>query len=359
LDPLRLRFDDTTLEGNLRLPSFEGPKVRYRLSLDTIDLDRYLPPKEKSVEGKQAPAPQAATPGQAAAGAAAELPLESLRRLDLDGTLTIGELKAFQLRSRNITLTTRASGGKIRLHPASAELYEGKYEGDFRLDVRGRQPAFSMNEKVIAIQAGPLLRDLTGKAAMTGRGEVQVKLTGKGLDPEQIKPTLNGHLSLSFRDGAIAGIDIPRMIREAQARLKGQTLPAANGPGQTDFTSLTATAAVKEGVLLNDDLRLQSPLLRAAGRGKVDLPRNRIDYLLTVKLVGTLEGEGGKPMESLRGLAIPLRIQGPLPSPRYRVELDRVLKKTVERKVRKRLEKHLLPQLQKRFGDRLEGLFGR
>jgi len=307
--------------------------------------------------------PPPATPGQAAAGAAAALPLEPLRKLDLDGTLTVGQLKAFGLRSRNVTITTKASQGRIRVHPATAELYEGKYEGDLRLDVRGREPAFAMDERVTGIQAGPLLEDLTGKAAMTGRGDVKVKLSGRGLDPEKIKPTLDGNLSLSFRDGAIAGINIPRLIREARAKLKGQTLPPSNEPNQTDFASLTATAVVREGVLLNDDLSLQSPLLRVAGRGKVDLPREWIDYLLTVKLVGTLEGAGGKAMEELRGVAIPVRIKGSLSSPGFNVELDKVLRKAVEKKVKKKVEEKLQKKLGDRLpgplGDQLKGLFGR
>ncbi len=371
LDPLKLRFDDTTLEGNVHLPAFEGPTVRYRLAIDAIDVDRYLPPRQEdagetggkggeATGGKAAPP---ATPGQAAAGGATALPLEPLRRLDLDGTLTIGELKAFGLRSRNVTLTTKASKGRLRLHPATAELYEGRYAGDIRLDVRGREPVFAMDEQVTGIQAGPLLEDLTGKAAMTGRGDVKVKLSGRGVDPERIKPTLDGNLSFAFRDGAIAGINIPRMIREARARLRGETLPPSDEPNQTDFASLTATAVVKGGVLLNNDLSLQSPLLRVAGKGKVDLPRDWIDYLLTVKLVGTLEGAGGKSMEELRGVPIPVRIKGPLQSPGFNVELDKVLKKAVEKKVKKKVEEKLQKKLGDRLkgplGDQLKGLFGR
>lgn len=374
LDPLKLRFDDTVVEGNLRVPAFEGPTVRYRLAVDAIDVDRYLPPRQEEAgkaggkdeetkatgDGKAAPP---ATPGQAAAGAANALPLEPLRRLDLDGTLTIGELKAFGLRSRNVTLTTKASKGRLRLHPATAELYEGRYAGDIRLDVRGREPVFAMDEQVTGIQAGPLLEDLTGKAAMTGRGDVKVKLSGRGVDPERIKPTLDGNLSIAFRDGAIAGINIPRMIREARARIRGETLPPSDEPNQTDFASLTATAVVKEGVLLNNDLSLQSPLLRVAGKGKVDLPRDWIDYLLTVKLVGTLEGAGGRSMEELKGVPIPVRIKGPLQSPGFNVELDKVLKKAVEKKVKKKVEEKLKKKLGDKLpgplGDQLKGIFGR
>ena len=83
LDPLDLRLDDTALQGSLGVPDLKKQAPRFKLVVNAVDLDRYLPPKAAG-EGVNA-----ATPG-AAAGAAAKLPVNMLRALDVEGSLGWG-----------------------------------------------------------------------------------------------------------------------------------------------------------------------------------------------------------------------------------------------------------------------------
>lgn len=68
---------------------------------------------------------------------------------------------------------------------------------------------------------------------------------------------------------------------------------------------------------------LKSPLLRAAGAGKLDLNTMKIDYGLDAKVVGTLEGQGGKGMQDLVGLTVPMTITGDVADPSVMVDLPR------------------------------------
>ncbi len=101
----------------------------------------------------------------------------------------------------------------------------------------------------------------------------------------------------------------------------------------------------------------KSPLLRVEGEGKVSLPAKTIDYLVTAKLVGSLEGQGGRDLEDLRGVAIPVRISGTFAAPDYRVKLDSAVKEAVKKKVEKKLRKKVEEKLEKQFGNTLKGLF--
>ena len=90
----------------------------------------------------------------------------------------------------------------------------------------------------------------------------------------------------------MTGSPLDEEIREAQAKLEGQPAPKQQEPNRTDFALLRGSATVNQGLVSNDDLVMKSPLLRITGAGEISLPQEAIDYTLTTKFVGSLEGHG-------------------------------------------------------------------
>ena len=356
---LSLTLDDSRLSGTASVEDFATPAVRFDLALDAIDLDRYLPPP------KEGEAPVAATPAEAAAGAAGTLPVETLRALNVAGKLKVGSLKVSGLKIRDILLAVTAKDGLLQVKPASAALYGGSYRGGAVLDVRGKAPRVALDERLEAVQVGPLLKDLMGEDRLLGTASIRARVHARGQDPDAMRRTLNGQVAFNFANGAVEGINVAHLIRTAKARIEGRPPPEQKGPNQTDFTELRGTLKLVDGVAHNDDLTAKSPLLRVAGKGKADLVQERLDYLLTTKIVASLEGQGGADLADLRGLPIPVRISGPFQAPKYRVELDKVLaeaaKKKVKEQVGKELEKALSDEKSplKDLGNQLKGIFGR
>ena len=348
LSNIQLKLDDSTVKGELKVANFAKPAIRFGLHLDQIDVDRYLPP-----QSEQPPVP----PTTAAAAGAQMIPVETLRALDVDGELTIDQLKAAQLRSSDIRMKLVARGGVVRVHPASASMYQGKYQGDIKLDVRGKQPKISMNETLAAVQVGPLLKDLTGKDSLTGKTEAKATLVTSGQTPDDFKKTLNGKIAFAFTDGAVKGFNLAAMIRKAQAQISGQPAPAETEPNQTDFSEITGTASVINGIVQNRDLMAKSPLLRVEGTGDVDLPQESLDYLVTAKVVGSLEGQSGKGITDLKGVPIPVQLSGTFAEPKYKIRLDKALKESAEKKVQKKLGKELEKRGLGDQVDQLKGLF--
>lgn len=364
LSDLRLRLDDSSVTGSLGISNFAKPATTFNLALDAIDLDRYLPP-QKPGEVKAAP-----TPAEAAAGAAGMLPVDTLRGLNLKGTLKIGKLKAYQMRSTDITVTVAAKDGLVRVHPAGAKMYEGSYSGNVTLDVRGKEPRIAMDEKLSGVQIGPMLTDMTGDARITGKADIAVKLNAAGNDPEAMRRTMNGNASFSFLDGTVKGMNVLGEIRRAYALVRGKPAPAATGtPDQTDFSALTGTAVITNGLVRNDDLLLKSPVMQLAGKGTANLVNEQLDYGVTANLVDVLEGEG-----ELTGRAIPVRITGTFSAPKVGVDMEQVLKQEVKKQIEKKIEeklgiggeaqkeevqKDVQQQLEEKVQDKLKGLFGR
>jgi AsmA protein len=347
LEPVALRLDDTTLNGKLGVTGFASPAVRFDLVLDAIDVDRYLPP------GTEAPP---ASPG-AAAGKAGEVPLATLRGIDAAGSVRAGKVKIARLNLSDLAATVTAKDGLIRLAPVSARLYEGSYRGNVSLDARKDTPVLGLDEKLSGVQVGPLLMDLQGEAPITGTGNVSATLAAKGADPEAIKRTLGGNASFQFLDGALQGVNIGRMIREARARLRGERLTEADAPSRTDFTEVTGTATVKGGVISNQDLSAKSPLLRIAGKGTASLPEERIDYRVTATLVATSKGQGGKELGDLAGVPVPVHVTGTFAQPEYGLDAQALAEAVAKGKAKEVVDAQKA-KIEEKVGEKAGGLLG-
>jgi AsmA protein len=346
---LTVQLDDSQLAGDARVEQFDAPAIKLTATLDQFNLDRYMPPPAPA---KEAPVKAGNKAAAASASGEPELPLDTLRALNLDVRLGVGELQASNLRSSDIEIQLKAKGGVLNVKPFNAKLYGGAVQADASLDVRKETPRFSVNESLTGVQAGPLLKDLTGKDQLLGTANVKAKLTGSGLSSANIKQTLTGTAGFEFTDGAVKGVNIAVLIRSAQAKIKGESAPVETGPNQTDFALMKGSATITNGKVVNDDLLVKSPLLRITGAGKVSLPKETIDYTLTTKFVDSLKGQGGEDLEELKGLSVPVHVGGTFSKPTYAPDLAAVLSDAAKAEVEKKVEKER-KKLQKKLGDDL------
>jgi len=290
--------------------------------------------------------------------------------LDVKGDLRAGKFKVANIRSSNIQLGLSAKNGDIRLAPVKADLYQGKYQGDIRLNVQNDTPKLSANEKLNAVHVGPLLKDMLGDDKVSGTVSLAAKIAAQGVTPEAITKSANGTANFSLVNGAVKGVNLGQMIREAYAKIKKKPAPPKTN-NTTDFAEVTGSVNIRNGVVHNQDLQAKSPLLRVAGKGQVDLPKQRINYLLNTSIVETDQGQAGKELAELKALTIPIKITGTFDDPniflqlgpvlkaKAKEELDRQkskLKEKAEEKLDKKKDK-LKKKLEDKLKNKLKGLF--
>ncbi len=166
---------------------------------------------------------------------------------------------------------------------------------------------------------------------------------------------------------------VAALLRDAKARLAGGASGSTAAQEKTDFSELSASWRITDGVARNDDLNGKSPLLRLGGSGTIYLPEDRLDYTLKATVVPTLQGQGGPELEQLRGLSIPVRISGPYQQLGWQLDLGatalgRAREQLDERKVQlqqetqRRLDEEKAKaqqRLQQQAEDRLKQLLGR
>ena len=142
----------------------------------------------------------------------------------------------------------------------------------------------------------------------------------RGRSQRELVGTLNGGGMIRFLDGAIEGFNLAATLRDMK------TLGLGSGGDEaqrTDFSELSGSYTITDGVLDNRDLMMLAPLVRVTGAGVVPLPPRTVDYNVTAKLVASLEGQGGG--DALTGLPIPVAIFGPWHNVDYRVDFESVL----------------------------------
>jgi len=309
IDNIVFRLDDSNITGSAAIPDLAAanPPVRFDLTLDAIDADRYLPPV---VEGEEAASTDDTSTASAGGDTPIELPLDTLRTLDIAGGLQAGRIKVANLVTTNLSVPIEAKNGKLGINGLAASLYQGQLTATTQLDATGDVAGVAAAFNLGGIQAEPLLQDLTqGDAPISGAGDIAFDITTGGASVNAMKAALNGSFSSAFTDGAVNGINIGYQLRRAKAFLSGQKLAEQAEVKKTDFSSLSVSGQFTNGVMNSTDLDLRSPLLRIGGAGLVDLPGEAIDYTTTIKVTTSTAGQGGADLESLNGLSLDVPVK--------------------------------------------------
>jgi len=363
---LKGKLDESAFDAKLGMTRFSPAAYSFDIGIDQIDADRY---KKKTAGAAQ----QASNGSGQGKVKSAEKPIDlsAFKDLQANGTLRIGALKVENIRASNLRAQLHAGGGKLEVNSLNAGLYGGSVAGSLSATASAA-PHFAVRQNLAGIHVGPLLKDAIGKEPIEGRGNVSLDVTTQGGVVEQMKKNLNGTARLELRDGAVHGINVAQVIRTAKARIgeiRGDA-PAQTGTGsageKTDFSEMTGSFRIANGVAHNEDLSVKSPLIRVGGAGDVNLGADRLDYVAKATVVSTLQGQGGPELQALKGLTIPVRLSGPFSAISYRVDFEGLATSLAKQKLDEKKEElrnkaqKAIEEQKGKLGEQLfKGLFGK
>ena len=352
LDNLNLKVtgkEETNLKGRLALVK---SKTTFDLDIDKLNVDAYMP--------EQKPAASSAASDKPAAKPAADTPvdLSALKDLNAEGKLQIGALQVRGLKLAAVKTEVKAAGGRLDA-PHSANLYEGTLSGQLGAHADGR---VALKDTLKGIAIGPLLRDAAQQDKLEGKGDLALDVNTAGKSVNAMKKALAGTARVDLRDGAIKGIDIAAVLQKARSALGQQQAQAQASAERTDFSSLTASFVIKNGVAHNEDLDVKAPVFRIGGRGDIDIGNSSLDYTTKASLVATAKGQGGASADQLSGITVPVRLSGSFDNLKYDVNYGAVATDLAKSKAGEKLKEKLEERLGSQGGstaDKLRGLFGR
>jgi AsmA protein len=333
LKSMSMKLDDTTLTGTLSLPLTEKGSIRFDLDADQINVDAYM-----------APADSDAANTSADENADIEIPADMIRALNANGKARLKKALLSGMEFENLQLGLQSAGGKLRLNPLSAELFDGTYQGDVRIDASGKVPSLSVNERVDGVSLKSLARAMFDNERLSGTIRGSFVLSGTGATLSTIQRDLDGNLSFELLDGQIDGVDVWQQIRSARALLRGEPAPPARVPPRTEFSSIKVNGPVADGVFTNNDFLAEIPFIRLTGNGTADIAAATLDYTMQARVVEKPEFAGNVSEAELADYTqavIPLRITGPFASPSIKPDVNALLRKELEKQGNKLIDKLL------------------
>lgn len=352
LSALQLTLDDTRVQGTAGIDDLDTSAFRFDLNVNGINVDRYRAPVEKAAAAKHPPgSPPDAPP--------TPLPLETLRKLDVNGTLHVASATFSNLVFTDVVMPLVAKDGHVRLGPTQARLYGGAYNGDIVLDARPAQAQLSLNEHLHGTDIGALVKAAFDSARISGRADADVAVTGVGNTDDAIKRSLSGKVNVDVKQGALVGVDIAFELQRVNALLKRQVPPqrTGTGPPRTVFNALQTNGTLDKGVLRIDDLRMDTDFLKVHGRGTLDTVTEAINYQLVAavnKLPAGNAPAGGGGLDALSAVEVPLTITGTVSSPTVRPDIEALAKGKLGQEVQQKAGE----LVKKKLGDKLKDLFG-
>ena len=311
LNPLIAKVDDSQINANLGISQFSNPAYNFDIKIDKLDADKYITKSNGAKSTGDTP-----------------IDLSALKKLNATGEANIGWLKLANVKTENVRLGLKAGDGIATLSPFSANLYNGSMSGTLKVDARAT-PSIAFKQNMKGVSVGPLMVDAIKNDMLSGTGTVNVDVTTQGNTVGTLKKGLMGNASLNLADGALKGVDIAGSIRDLKNKVNilGTKETSADKNKKTDFSELTATFDIKNGVAHNEDLTMKAPVLRLAkgdSKGDIDIGNERINYIAKPTVVKSLKGQGGAELDSLSGIAIPIKITGTFSDPKYGMDFAAV-----------------------------------
>ncbi len=306
LKTLSAKVNDSQISANVDVSRFNDPVYTFNINVDKLDADQYITKSDRPSVKNTGDTP---------------IDLSALKKFNASGEAKIGWLKLANIKTEHVNIGLKAENGLATLSPFSADLYQGNMSGMLKVDAR-TTPNIVFKQSMKSVAIGPLMIDAINNNMLDGKGSLNVDISTSGNSVGALKKSLNGNASLNLADGALKGVDIAGSIRELKNKvnfLKAKD-SLADTKKKTDFSELTASFVIKNGVAHNEDLAMKAPILRLASgdnRGDIDIANETINYFAKPTIVKSLKGQGGADLDALSGIGIPLKITGSFSNPKF------------------------------------------
>ncbi len=313
----QFRAGGLRLSGALDLvQGSERPRLTGQLAGDVIDM--------RSAGGTRG--------GQAAPGWSREtIDASGLGLIDADISLTLAGVRTDLTTLGRTRLGIAIDRARAVLELREVAMFGGQLAGEFVMNNRSGL-SVGGNLRLRGIDLLPLLTELAEYRRLQGLANLDLQFLGVGNTIHDIMNSLRGEGALALSQGEIIGFDLAGMLRNLDMSYMGEG-------NRTVYQSINGTFSISDGILRNEDLRLEASRVSVSGRGSVGIGPRNLDF----RLVPTaLRGEGE---EVLR---VPLMITGPWAEPRFRLDLEALAREQL------RMEQERIEDIAREEARRLE-----
>ena len=213
-----------------------------------------------------------------------QIDLGRLRKVDLDLRLSANEVTAGGSKFQRMAASAVLKSGRLSLAIGEAEAWGGIFRASAHVAPAsngvGADARIELSGDDVALAQA--LGDIFRIQRIEGPGSFRMSAGGSGTSIAAIIRHLSGAFSLSGQQGALVGIDVPRIL----TRLEQRPLSGAGDMrgGRTAYDQLDIKATINDGVAHFDKIDIASTKLRIAATGDASITRRNLDFEGTAQL---------------------------------------------------------------------------
>ena len=366
LSKAKVSLDGMNAQGSLNI-SLAGsrPSITANVGMDRIDVNQYLQNggSTKTAAGKKSSGDWSDAP----------IDMSGLKAVDAKVSIATSQIRFKDVVIGKTRVSATLKNGQLNAKLSQMAFYDGKASGQIILNGNQKRPTIQGALNASGLNAFRLLKDFADFKRLEGAAQMQLSLATAGRSQREMVSTLAGNVKMKFTNGAVRGINIASMIRNVQKSILGGWDKGKGESKNTDFSVLSASFKIKDGIATNSDLKLIGPLVRISGGGDVDMLRKRLNYRVKPKVVASLKGQGAT--KKLKGIAVPIIIKGPWSNPKIYPDIKGILNnpeaafnklsklvgkaggidlKKAKKKITKKVEEKVVKKIEEQLGTKID-----
>jgi uncharacterized protein involved in outer membrane biogenesis len=296
----------------------ETSASKVRIKGDQIKLDDYLPPESDTLENDESVEANKETQISQTEKNQALLPIETLQVLNLDIEFLQDSVSIKNIETNKVALTFIAKDGKLT-QTLNGELFEGSYSSKSTIDVNKTAPLWASEQTIKDINLAPIFDTLNIEAlkeygSISGLLNLNAVTKLSGNDRDTLQKSATSNIDFHIDKGAFEGLSINALSCKGFALINKETVDTSTWPQATPFNTLKGSASLKSEIL-NTRFDLISSGIHADSTGSIDIAKNEIDILATLKVIGELGDNACRVNDKVKKIGIPVKCQGAFDTP--------------------------------------------
>lgn len=338
LSQLSLTANDNQIAGDASARLSDTADYQLNLNATKLDLDA-LSGWQPKTDQQTADNMPSVTSAPVIARDVDEQPngLSNLQTFNAKLALKVADLTYRGMKIQNLALNADNQQGQVTLSTFSGNLGRGRFSLPGDMDVTGKHIQVHLVPDVNNIELGDLLTAYDLPQALTGSFSMKGDVNGEGLSGADFARRWQGEGQLSMDNAHLNGINIQQLIQQAVSRSSDKVQGLERYDHYSQIDTLKAEGKLADGTLTLNNLEGQSPMVSAKGNGTIDMADQQVDMNLLIRVTGGWKGDSNL-INTLKTTDIPLRVYGPWAQMGYQLQVDQVLRRTLEQSARSAIQ---------------------
>jgi len=281
LSPITVAFGDSELRGNFEMDRGDAPVLRADVTSELLDLRPFA--SEEEPEEETAEPEEDETAGDAYVFGEDPLPLDTLRAMDAEISVTIGQILMASSKLDDLETTVTVKDGVLNVENRFNGDAGGDYFTSLQLAASSGETAelelkSDINDLKLGVMSGPdIARDEIPSTNVT------LDLKGMGNSPRALAASVDGKILMTSGAGLVKNDLIDKFSGDIIAELFSALNPFAKEEEFTNWECSVFGLDFESGVGEITGFLLQSEKLTVVGGGEIDLNTEELNIEFNTK----------------------------------------------------------------------------